>query len=382
MYQGQECLLAHKSQGYSISLGNSEVYSYDLEGRLIWAYQSGMGYQRGLNGQILAKTRSEQGQKKRSLLSIEERIRLLQSIFALLESIFEASPQNYSSRVWLAKILKQSSPAILEKMAEDFSHVYRPVSILPPDQYASIVLQAAEGCSWNRCSFCNFYKDRKFRIKTRPQFADHISALKTFLGQGQISRPSLFLADGDALMIPQKHLLDLVSDMRQAFPGKPWYSFMDAFRPGLKSLEDYQQLAQKGLKRVYLGIETAHAPLLKLLNKPADPAIMAQEVALLKNAGLQVGLIFMTGIGGREMASEHLKTSLSWLDNLPLTKGDLIYLSEFIPHPDQPYVTLASQAGIQPLTEIELAEQVSQFRQGLAKSLAQVAPYHLLEYIY
>jgi len=38
----------------------------------------------------------------------------------------------------------------------------KPVGILPPDQYMAVVLQAAEGCAFNTCTFCDFYRDRSF----------------------------------------------------------------------------------------------------------------------------------------------------------------------------------------------------------------------------
>ena len=58
------------------------------------------------------------------------------------------------------------SPSRLAEDAARFRQIYKPVSILPPDQYLSIVLQATEGCSYNRCTFCTFYRDRPFRIKS------------------------------------------------------------------------------------------------------------------------------------------------------------------------------------------------------------------------
>ena len=49
-----------------------------------------------------------------------------------------------------------------------FHQIYKPISILPPDQYQALVLQATEGCSFNTCTFCALYRDRRFHIK-KPQ---------------------------------------------------------------------------------------------------------------------------------------------------------------------------------------------------------------------
>ena len=360
-----------RQQGYALSLDTQTVCSFDAEGRPIWIWRAGTGYQRGLSGQTLAKTRDPQGHKRRRLLEPDERL----ALWHWLHEIFATRPE-------IPPLLRAWTPARLEAAVADFASVYRPISILPPDQYHAIVLQAAEGCSWNRCSFCNFYKDRRFRIKDSAEFAQHVQAVKVWLGRAADSRRSLFLADGDALMIPQARLRALLAQARAVFPGRPWYSFMDAFRPEAKSVHDYAELTHHGLKRVYLGLETGHAPLLKLLNKPGTPAQMRAEILRLKAAGLQVGLILMTGIGGQEMVAAHLRDSLELLADLPLERQELIYLSELVPHPDQPYARLAQDAGLTPLSAEAHSLQVQAFLTALKASGAQVAPYHLLEYVY
>lgn len=366
-----------KSTGFSFSFPPENVYSFDLEGRPIWIWLDGVGYQRGLSGEVLAKTRQAHGQKLRWRLNAVERQALWQRVYADLDKYVSS----YTDQEIL-QVLQRYHPERLEAEREAFQAVYRPVSILPPDQYTAIVIQAAEGCSWNRCSFCNFYKDRPFRIKDLPEFQAHLAAVQALLGAGARTRPTLFLADGDALMIPQPRLKAMVEQMCHVFPGRFWYSFMDAFRPQAKTLEDYQVLAQLGLKRVYLGLETGHAPLLQLLNKPGSPELMRSEVLRCKQAGLQVGLIFMVGIGGEQMAATHLRDTLALLADLPLDAGDLIYLSEFVEHADQPYAQWARAAGLTPLSPEGLQQQMQAFRQGLKGSKARVAAYHLLEYLY
>lgn len=373
----REGRLYRKATGFSLSFPPQNLYSFDLEGRLIWAWLDGIGYQRGLSGEVLAKTRHANGQKLRWRLSTAERQALWQRLFADLER-WPGGPADQD----LLQLLRRHSPHSLEAERQAFQAVYRPVTILPPDQYTAIVVQAAEGCSWNRCSFCNFYKDRRFRIKGLSEFESHLQAIKALLGAGALTRSSLFLADGDALMIPQSRLKAMVERMCNVFPDRPWYSFMDAFRPQAKTSHEYQELAQLGLKRVYLGLETGHAPLLQLLNKPGSPALMRAEILRLKQAGLQLGLILMIGIGGQQMAQAHLQDSLALLADLPLGKGDLIYLSELVQHADQPYTQMAQAAGLTPLSPEALQEQTLAFRAGLKACGAQVSPYHLLEYLY
>ena len=114
----------------------------------------------------------------------------------------------------------------------------------------------AEGCSWNQCTFCTFYHDRKFRIKCPTDFRRHIQKIKVLLGQAIGLRKSIFLGDANALIIPQHRLRDLLQVVQEEFPiGVPRAgddytlkgisSFLDIVGAERKTLDDYRELAMK-----------------------------------------------------------------------------------------------------------------------------------------
>jgi radical SAM superfamily enzyme YgiQ (UPF0313 family) len=70
-------------------------------------------------------------------------------------------------RAWLSHIAGWNWDRLEGEAGPFRNSIYKPVSILPPDQYLALVVQATEGCSYNECSFCTFYRDRPFRIKQR-----------------------------------------------------------------------------------------------------------------------------------------------------------------------------------------------------------------------
>ncbi len=149
--------------------------------------------------------------------------------------------------------------AALQADAGRFAEVYRPVSILPPDQYLALVLQATEGCSYNRCTFCDFYRDRPFRVKSADELRTHIAAVRAFFGPALGLRKSLFLADANALVAPMPRLrawLDVIAEERILPAGAGIYSFMDAFDVQRKTPDEWAELAARGLRRVYIGMET------------------------------------------------------------------------------------------------------------------------------
>jgi radical SAM superfamily enzyme YgiQ (UPF0313 family) len=358
------------------------VFAHD--GRPISLFDGGDFYQRGLSNAWLHKGRESAAgavhRFRRSLPLEQAEARLIQ-IHADLSSQLSGDGFSPDQAPAVNKIL-QWTPELLRKQGEQFAEIYQPISILPPDQYLAIVAQLTVGCSFNSCNFCNFFKDRKFQVRSTDTFAKHLEAVKTFLGESAAIRKGIFLADGDALMTPQPLLLKAMQLLRQAWPDLPIYSFMDAFRPKAKSLEQWRELQRGGLNRVYLGLETADPDLLAFLNKPGNPELMQSECHKIKEAGLNLGLIFMVGAGGQPYAQAHFKASTALLNALHLDKHDFIFLSEFIPHPDQPYFEQAKQAGLIPLSELELQQEIMRWREALKDLPAKCVPYHLQEFIY
>jgi hypothetical protein len=366
------------------SHGREQVYVFAHDGRPISLFEGGDFYQRGLSNAWLHKGRESVAgnlRRFRRPLPLEQAEARLAQIHEDLSSQLAAGSFSPDQAEAVTKILDWT-PARLREQGHQFAQIYQPISILPPDQYLGIVVQLTVGCSYNACNFCNFYKDRKFQVRSTEAFAKHLQAVQAFLGPSAAMRKGLFLADGDALMTPQPLLLQAMRLLRQTWPGLPIYSFMDAFRPQAKSPEQWRELQALGLNRVYLGIETADPDLLAFLNKPGSPELMLSECQKLKAAGLNLGLIFMIGAGGQQYAQAHFKASTALLQALPLDSQDFIFLSEFVPHPDQPYFEQALQAGLIPLSETELQHEIQRWRAALNGLPAKCVPYHLQEFIY
>ncbi len=154
--------------------------------------------------------------------------------------------------------------------AARYRQVYKPVGILPPDQYMALVLQVTEGCSFNTCTFCTFYKDRPFRIKPLDEFKAHAEAVRDFLGGGLSLRRTIFLGDANALVTPMPRLLKLVEAVHEVYDVEKMggiFAFLDGFSGEKKTSSDYRLLAERGLKRVYLGMESGNPGLAQISKK-------------------------------------------------------------------------------------------------------------------
>jgi hypothetical protein len=370
-------------------------YSFDTEGRFMTGFLDGVNYRRGLKNDILMKHVAVNAPKTRRMLSAAEKERLVDDVLARVRYLRDfVAPEDHLSP-WLDAILSWNTHRV-QGEHDAFHAIYRPISILPPDQYLSVVVQAAEGCSWNKCTFCTFYRDRRFRIKSPHTFREHVQQVKHFLGGAAGLRKSLFLADANALIIPQKRLIDMLRVLHEEFPigqAKPGfdyvlkgiYSFLDIVGAEKKTLADYQELREYGLKRIYIGLETGDNAVFRLLNKPGSPAECVEAVRTIKAAGINVGVILLAGAGGRQYAQAHVQQSLHTLKVMDLGVGDIVYVSPLVTSPTDEYTRTMDTHGVTALHASEVMAQVDVLKGGVTRARhggPKVTLYHIEEFIY
>ncbi len=370
-----------------ISPAYGESYSFDRAGRLLSLFQEGRSLQRTLDHRLLL--RQGQGEQRRVELPPAERDGVLTRTFdslAALRAVMETADLPPDQRALAAEALETvlaMPPAALAEDAEGYRRLFLPVSILPPDQYLALVVQATIGCSWNRCTFCGLYRDRQFRIRGEEEFRRHCEAVRDYFGAGLSLRRGLFLADANALTVPQPRLLRLVNAAQAVFGlpdgPRPLFSFISAFDTRHKSPADWAALRERGLERVYIGLETGDDELLRFIRKPGSAADAISAVQELKAGGIAVGVIVMVGLGGERFAAQHVANTLATVSAMPLDGADVIYLSAYRPAPLTEYPEEAEAAGITPLTPEEETEQERALQAGLRERLpgTRVAPYRV-----
>lgn len=419
---GQRLLINARRESTSIMVDESLTLNYDREGRLIGAWIEGRNYRRSLDNRILEKQAGARPglayRVRRELDENEARQFLAEAYARVVEYrkilndpatrlLTHSSPDDVARvREALDRIL-ECDLARLERDRETFHVIYKPISILPPDQYLALVLQATEGCSYNQCAFCGFYRGRKFYIKSLGEFKNHIRDVRAFFGGSIGLRKTIFLADANALIIPQTQLVPFFDAINAEFALHPYdlkddalrtweeqhpihfegiYSFIDAFTTKRKTAHDYAELAARGLRRVYVGLETGDAELLRFLGKPNSPEEVVQLVDHVKAGGVAVGIIILAGAGGEKYAGQHVRHTVELINRLPLDENDLIYFSEMVDHPKSEYSAVMREANIRPLTIGEIEHQMTQMRAGFDFRNPQHAPkisyYDIREFMY
>ena len=82
---------------------------------------------------------------------------------------------------------------------------YEGFIIRPPSEAFSLLLQITVGCSHNKCTFCGTYRQKKFRIKSLEQIKKDLREASHYENVERV-----FLCDGDALIIPQPRLEEIL----------------------------------------------------------------------------------------------------------------------------------------------------------------------------
>ena len=363
----------------------NSLWTFDLSGRLVGMFINFNNYRRTLDNRYYLKSRYTLGDEQFREIKqipideieslIEQSHKLIRKNQDKLSNIFHAPLEN---------ILKNNTLA-LQESAKVFSDIYLPISILPPDQYMSLVIQLTEGCNYNQCTFCNFYKDRPFKIKSYDELELHLNKVKSFIGDGINLRKSIFLADANALAVPQNRFVKGLESIQNKFPQfNNYFSFIDVFTGLKKSANDFKQLNKLGIKRVYLGVESGNNDLMLFLNKKQLNEDIIELTRKLKKGGINVGIILLIGAGGSKYSKKHLTDSINLLEQLPLGKGDIIYLSELY-ETNSNYEKSMAKQNIPLPTRQEIRQWSNEFKSRLKELYpkeVQVSVYDINQFFY
>jgi radical SAM superfamily enzyme YgiQ (UPF0313 family) len=366
----------------TVSRDDEFVVAWDSGGRLYSVVEGEATYRRGLNGRVLVKRRVN-GVRQHEWASDEHAAAIVDRGAALARELLQAGALAHDVVVALEKVARFDSRVAADD-AIRFDRVYRPIGILPPDEYLALVLQATEGCSFRSCTFCQFHRE-PYRVKSVRQFEDHVAAVREYLGDSlRLRDRTVFLGSANALAVPMPGLVPIVDVLAREFPGRPVHAFLDGFTGVMKSADDYAALAARGLRRVYIGLESGHDPLLALVGKPSTSEQVVETVQVIKSCGVKVGVIAMVGLGGDRFADAHMMETAEAINAMHLGAGDLVYFSDLVDLPGSPYLKAAGDAGIRGLDAGERLAQRQAIRSRLAfaRPAPQMATYDIREFVY
>jgi radical SAM superfamily enzyme YgiQ (UPF0313 family) len=183
---------------------------------------------------------------------------------------------------------------------------YEGACIRPPSEADSILLQVTLGCSHNKCTFCGTYHDKRFRIKDDGTILSDI----LFAAKYMQDQDRLFLMDGDALIIPQQRLMWILERIKEHLPRvKRVGAYASVKGVKRKSLEDLMQLRRNNLGILFYGVETGDDEIRKAIHKGSTAETCIEMGRRVKEAGIELSVTVLLGIGGREKSLRHARAT-------------------------------------------------------------------------
>jgi len=372
---------------------DGRVWRFDAAGRLNTVFDGDRVVRRGVDGTVVEKWWGEprvgrfRPRRSRVLDAEEGRDRIAAAYERVHEHLSDlesrADGTDPAARESIRRVL-ETDPAALARDAAQFRSVYSPVGILPPDCYRAVVCQLTTGCPYD-CSFCTLY-DEDGGVRSPDAFDDHVRAVASAFGRGRQSRRGVFLGEANPLAADGETIARALESIERHLPerhAEGVFAFGNARSVARTPVPTLETLAELGLTRVYLGVESGDPDVLSLLRKPQDAADVREAVERLAAAGIDVGAMLMAGVGGETYARDHVRRTVALLTDLSLDSGDVVYLSPLVGTPGTTYAADARERGIEPLDERGVLEQLGTLYDRLADGVeARVSTYQAADFVY
>lgn len=172
----------------------------------------------------------------------------------------------------------------------------------PPSEAYSLIFQVTLGCSWNRCAFCEMYTSKKFSVKKETDVFKEIEAFREYSSDIR----KVFLADGNAFVLSFERLSRILDKLHESFPKLNRVSAYALPKDILsKSDKELKTLSDKGLKLLYVGIESGDDELLQRIHKGETFESSSEALIKARKAGIKLSVMILNGLGGKKYSEQH-----------------------------------------------------------------------------
>ena len=227
----------------------------------------------------------------------------------------------------------------------------------PPSEAESLILPVTDGCSWNKCTFCEMYTapQKKFVARGEDEVLESIRLTGQRYGN-DIRR--VFLADGDALVLPTRRLLTILEAIHTHMPAvRRISSYCLPRNLRKKGQSEIDELAAAGLKMVYVGAESGDDQVLEAVNKGETYETTREALDKLGTAGITRSVMILNGLGGKALSMQHAENSARLMNETQPEFLSTLVVS--FPKGEQRF--RADFPGWEPLTQPELFVEMERF---------------------
>lgn len=280
--------------------------------------------------------------------------------------------------------------------------------IRPPSEARSLLIRITRNCPWNRCTFCPVYKDEKFSRRPLEHVLRDIDVVKSYVDaivdakdpgaryyedifkdghEDQVAlyaashfvaggRKSIFLQDGNSLVIKPAEMIAILEHLQQSFPTvERITSYARSHTVARISDENLEKMAKAGLNRIHIGMESGSDKVLKMVRKGVDKATHIRGGQKVKQAGIQLSEYFMPGLGGSALSREHAVESADALNRI---NPDFIRLRSLAIPANAPLSDQYAAGEFEKMGEVAMVRELLLFIESLQGITSKLRSDHVL----
>ncbi len=280
--------------------------------------------------------------------------------------------------------------------------------IRPPSEAESLLIRITRNCPWNRCTFCPVYKDEKFSLRPVEHVLQDIDAVKAYVEAIIEARKSgtryygdfikngvedetalhaayhfvaggmksIFLQDGNSLIIKPDEIITILRHLQHSFPMvQRITSYARSHTIARISNENLEKMAKAGLNRIHIGMESGSDKVLKMVKKGVDKATQIRAGQKVKRAGIELSEYFMPGLGGHDLSRDH---ALESADALNQINPNFIRMRSLALPAAAPLTAQYEEGEFDKMGEVATARELLLFLESLQGITSKVRSDHVL----
>lgn len=284
--------------------------------------------------------------------------------------------------------------------------------IRPPSEAESLLIRISRNCPWNRCTFCGLYKDAKFSLRPVDHVLRDIDTVRYYVEELEAARKegrvisrgelynlspdgrsdlqalhaassfvasgmeSIFIQDGNSLVIKPVDIIRILQHLKEAFPKvKRVTSYARSQTLAKLSDENLSSMAEAGLNRIHIGMESGSDKVLRMVKKGVDKATQIIAGQKVKRAGIELSEYVMPGLGGKTMTQEN---ALETADAINQIDPDFIRLRTLALPPTAPLTGQFKAGDFDKMGELDTARELLLFLENLDRITSTIRSDHVL----
>jgi len=285
--------------------------------------------------------------------------------------------------------------------------------IRPPSEAESLLIRISRNCPWNKCTFCGLYKGTKFHLRPVEQVLRDIDTVRFYVDKIQAAESStgaisprdlnnlvsndsdgdeqalyaarnfvasgmesIFIQDGNSLVIKPEDIIRILRHLKDAFPQvKRVTSYARSHTIARISDENLSAMAEAGLNRIHIGMESGSDKVLKKVKKGVDKTTQIFAGQKVKKAGIELSEYIMPGLGGKKLSVENGRETADAINQI---NPDFIRLRTLALPPGAPLTAQFEAGDFDKMGEVDTARELLQFLERLDGITSTIRSDHVL----